>query len=196
MSAYSERVVEAMALMYALHAEQRRKGNGAPYITHLLAVAALVGEHGGGEDQFIAALLHDAVEDQGGLETLERIRHQFGNRVADFVLACSDAHGSPKPPWRERKEAHLAVMADAVPELKLILASDKLHNVRSMLTGLATGEDGFWEQFKGGKSGTLWYFNEALKALGQDWQHPLLTELAQSVQELHTRVSRVSTASA
>ena len=79
-----------------------------PYIAHLLAVTAIVLESGGDEETAIAALLHDAVEDQGGQPTLDRIRREFGERVARIVHECSDADGEPKPPWRFRKEQYLA----------------------------------------------------------------------------------------
>ena len=93
------------ALKYAsrLHAEQTRKGSDAPYISHLLAVAAIALEHGATDKEAIAALLHDAVEDQGGQETLDEIRRRYGNRVAGIVAACSDTDLSPKPPWRDRE---------------------------------------------------------------------------------------------
>src|SRR6266480_4106714 len=105
------------ALVYAtrLHREQRRKGSGTPYAAHLLGVASLVLEDGGAEDEAIAALLHDAVEDQGGQRTLRRIRQLFGERVARIVAACSDTDVTPKPPWRERKDAYIAHLRD--PEL-------------------------------------------------------------------------------
>jgi len=95
-----------LALQFAsgLHHSQCRKGTPVPYISHLMAVSALVLEAGGDEDLAIAALLHDAVEDQGGPPTLETIRRMFGDRVADVVMECSDTDREPKPPWRERKE--------------------------------------------------------------------------------------------
>jgi len=95
------------ALLYAthVHAGQVRKATRIPYITHLLAVAASVAEHGGDEDRVIAALLHDAPEDQGGEGRLEDIRVRFGEAVARIVKACSDTFEDPKPPWRPRKEA-------------------------------------------------------------------------------------------
>ena len=98
------------ALVYAsqLHASQRRKSSDIPYIAHLLAVTALVLEQGADEDEAIAALLHDAVEDQGGAPVREEIRRRFGRRVADIVDGCTDAETIPKPPWRERKESYLA----------------------------------------------------------------------------------------
>jgi (p)ppGpp synthase/HD superfamily hydrolase len=82
---------------------QARKGNRVPYLSHLLAVAGLVLENGGDEDQAIAALLHDGPEDQGGEATLIEIRERFGTRVADIVAACTDTFVTPKPPWRTRK---------------------------------------------------------------------------------------------
>ena len=103
------------------------------------------------KDQFIAALLHDAVEDQGGLSTLERIRAGFGDCVAEYVQACSDAVTSPKPPWRERKTAHLADMARSEPGIKLILAADKLHNARAIMADLHTVGNAVWDRFNGGK---------------------------------------------
>ena len=120
---YTKRVVDAFALMFELHGRQARKGSGTPYIGHLMATAAAVAHHGGDEDQFIAALLHDAVEDQGGRATLEGIRQGFGGRVARLVLGCSDSDAQPKPPWRERKERYVAAAAEAPAELKLIIAA-------------------------------------------------------------------------
>src|SRR5215468_3319350 len=94
------------ALVYAreTHAEQMRKGTDIPYVSHLLAVASLVLEDGGDEDEAIAALLHDAVEDQGGDQRLNDVRSRFGDRVAAIVESCSDSSEQPKPPWRTRKE--------------------------------------------------------------------------------------------
>src|SRR3954468_2455677 len=100
---YSKRFEDALVYAAHVHADQFRKGTSIPYVTHLLAVAAIVGEHGGSEDQVIAALLHDAPEDQGGETRLADIRERFGATVADIVHACSDTFETPKPPWRERK---------------------------------------------------------------------------------------------
>src|SRR5207247_10818469 len=106
------------ALRYAaeVHRTQFRKGTAIPYVSHLLAVCSLVLEDGGGEDEAIAALLHDAVEDQGGRGRLEEIRRLFGDHVADIVEGCTDADTIPKPPWRERKEAYIAHFRSATPE--------------------------------------------------------------------------------
>ena len=117
---YGPRFDDALPYAARLHRDQVRKGSGIPYITHLLAVAAIVGEHGGGEDEVIAALLHDAVEDQGGQPRLEEIRARYGDAVAAIVWGCTDADTIPKPPWRARKEAYVAHLADASPGVRLV----------------------------------------------------------------------------
>ena len=181
---YTSRVVDAMALMFQLHETQLRKGNAVPYITHLLAVAAIVGEYGGDEEQFIAALLHDAVEDQGGQETLARIREQFGERVAEMVWACSDTDVLPKPPWRARKESYIAAVAHEPPAVKLISAADKLHNIRTTIMDLRIHGTVIWDRFQGGMDGSLWYYREVFNALAHDWSHPVLEDLEDAVANL------------
>src|SRR5436305_1156167 len=99
---YGPRFEEALLYAARVHAVQRRKGTAIPYVTHLLAVAAIVGENGGTEDEVIAALLHDAVEDQGGEARLADVRARFGVEVAAIVWGCTDAEAIPKPPWRAR----------------------------------------------------------------------------------------------
>jgi GTP pyrophosphokinase len=143
-----------------LHGDQARKGGRIPYVAHLLAVTAIVLENGGDEDLAIAALLHDAVEDQGGAPTLAEIRADFGDRVADIVEACSDTDEIPKPPWRKRKEAYLAHLQDSAPDVLLVSLADKLHNARSLLMDYrAVGPD-LWERFNAGRDGQLWYYRE------------------------------------
>ena len=87
----SSRFTSALAYAAELHQEQERKVSGVPYVAHLLRVAGIVLEYGGNEDEAIAALLHDAVEDQGGMPVLDEIRRRFGDTVAETVLGCSDA---------------------------------------------------------------------------------------------------------
>lgn len=181
---YSERVRDALDLAFTLHSGQTRKGSGTPYIVHLLGVAAQVGVHGGNEDQFIAALLHDAVEDQGGLPTLERIRGQFGDRVADLVLKCSDSTDAPKPPWRARKEAYLARLAGEPPELKIIVVADKLDNARSIVRDMRQCGAAVWDRFTGKREGSLWYYQAIPAALESGWEHPLLDELRAAIAEM------------
>ncbi len=172
--AYSQRVGEALTLAAELHAEQLRKGTSIPYVSHLVAVAALVMEDGGSEETVIAALLHDAVEDQGGDATAERIRQQFGDDVADIVVACSDAApdpGAEKAPWRDRKRHHLETMADMTDAAILVTAADKLHNVEATLYDVRTDGPAVWDRFKAGRDGFLWYHGEVLKTLEKRSPH-------------------------
>lgn len=183
---FSDRLAQAFAFAHDLHRHQKRKKTEIPYITHLMAVAALVGEFGGDEEQVTAALLHDAVEDQGGCDTLALVRREFGDTVANYVDGCTDAYTDPKPPWRERKEAFLAATRTARPELRLIVTADKLHNTLSMLRDYREIGEALWERFSAGRDGTLWYVQAAVEALGDGWDHPILRELAEAVERLRT----------
>jgi (p)ppGpp synthase/HD superfamily hydrolase len=156
---------DALAYAAQLHAKQKRKGSDTPYISHLLAVAAIVLEHGGKEKEAITALLHDAVEDQGGQATLDKIRHRYGKRVAEIVAACSDTDESPKPPWRDRKEAFVKRLRTEPYSVRLVVAADKLHNVRDVLRNYRFHGDDIWSQFKGGRDGTLWYYRAVIETL-------------------------------
>lgn len=181
---YSKRIVEAMALMYELHARQVRKASDVPYITHPMAVAALVGQFGGGEDQFIAALLHDAPEDQGGRPTLDLIQNRFGDRVAEYVLGCSDTLQDPKPPWKERKEAFIKRTANAPEDLRLIIACDKLHNLQCIIRDIRQQGRSVWERFTGRRMGTLWYYENMLDVLSKNWDHDMVCELRELFEQL------------
>jgi len=167
------------ALVYAaeLHANQRRKGSQEPYIGHLLGVASLVLQHGGDEDEAIAALLHDAVEDQGGRPTLRAIRRKFGKRVAAIVEGCSDTFEIPKPPWPERKKRHLAKVRRASASVRLVTAADKLDNARAILADYRVVGDRLWSRFNGGKQGTLRYYRSLVEALRAADSNPLVEEL-------------------
>ena len=180
----SPRLSDAFALARALHANQTRKGSGIPYITHLMSVAALVGEYGGNEDQMIAALLHDAVEDQGGRPTLRRIRTAFGDAVANLVDGCSDADTVPKPPWRARKQAFIDQTRSAAPPLKLVIAADKLHNLLSIARDVENHGPEVWNRFRGKRDGTVWYHEEIVRALAENWEHPILAPLAEAVERM------------
>ncbi len=120
----TERFDDAFGFAHRLHRAQPRKGTSIPYISHLMTVAALVIETGGDEDQAIAALLHDAVEDKGGADTLEKIRATFGETVAMIVSDCTDAWTEPKPPWRARKEAYLLALPDKPQRSLLVSLAD------------------------------------------------------------------------
>jgi (p)ppGpp synthase/HD superfamily hydrolase len=178
------RFEEAFALANQLHQDHVRKGSEAPYISHLLSVTALVLQDGGDEDEAIAALLHDAVEDQGGEKTLALIRKRFGNKVAEIVYECSDAFTTPKPPWQERKEGHIERLKEASPATCRVMLADKLHNARAILREFREKGDAAWELSKGGKEGMLWYFHTIHEVLGETNQGYLWQELGRVIEEL------------
>ena len=180
----SSRFTDALAFAAQLHAGQFRKGTSIPYVAHLLGVASLVIEQGGTEDEAIAALLHDSVEDQGGAATREEIRRRFGDAVAVIVDGCTDTAERPKPPWRKRKERYLAHLRTASPSVRRVTAADKLHNARAILADYRAAGEAVWKRFGGGRDGTLWYYRalvDALRAAGSD---AVVEELDRTVTEL------------
>jgi (p)ppGpp synthase/HD superfamily hydrolase len=152
------RFMKAFEFAAAKHAGQTRKASTIPYIAHLMGVASLVLEAGGDEDLAIAALLHDVVEDCGGVPMLKEVRRRFGSRVAKVVDGCTDSYGDPKPPWRERKENYIAHLKTADADTRLVSAADKLNNVRSIVSDYRAIGESIWSRFNGGRDGTLWYY--------------------------------------
>jgi (p)ppGpp synthase/HD superfamily hydrolase len=178
------RFCEAVEYAVQLHAGQRRKGSDTPYIAHLLSVTALVLEHGASEDEAIAALLHDAIEDQGGAPVREEIRRRFGPVVAAIVDGCSDSDTIPKPPWRERKEKFLAQLPSAGRSVHLVTAADKLHNTRSLVDDYRELGESLWDRFSGGRAGTLWYYRAVVDLLISLLPGSLVEKLDSAVSEL------------
>jgi len=166
------RLADALAFAIQKHGSQMRKGTAIPYITHLMAVSSIVGESGGGEDEMIAALLHDAVEDGGGAPVLAEIRARFGDAVAGIVAGCTDDDsGGEKAPWLERKRAYLAHLASAPLPVLRVSCADKLHNARSIQRDLRDHGPVVWQRFKADREGTLWYYRSLARifaALVQD----------------------------
>lgn len=175
-----DRIEQAYLLASELHRGQRRKRSGIPYVFHLMAVAALVAEYGGDEDQIVAAFLHDAIEDAGGPRAREIIRDRFGDRVVALVDGCTDSEEEPKPPWRPRKEAYVARLREEPGDVRLVSVADKVHNCRSIVAALRAREE-IWSKFQGGKAGCLWYYREILAAAGDGWDHPILSELERTI---------------
>lgn len=177
------------ALVFAnqLHRQQMRKGSGVPYMSHLLSVAALVLEDGGSEDEAIAALLHDAVEDQGGTATRHVIYQQFGNMVCTIVDGCTEIAAIPHPPWRERKEAYLSNLCQASPAVVRVSLADKLHNARSILADYHRQGSAIWQRFKTGKPGTLWFYNSFLDIVRDKTQSPMVKELENVITVLRSQ---------
>lgn len=180
----SQRFSEALTYAARLHADQTRKGSGVPYISHLLAVCALVLENGGDEDQAIAALLHDAAEDQGGYATIADIRTRFGARVARMVAELSDTFETPKPPWRKRKQDYLAHLPSAPAETWLVSLADKVHNARTILADYHDMGPEIWHRFNQGREGTLWYYRTLADLFLQMTSGFLADELDRVVREL------------
>lgn len=181
------RFLAAVELASQVHGRQRRKGTRIPYLAHLLVVAGLVLEDGGGEDEVIAAMLHDAVDDGGDPAMLERIAHSFGPRVAEIVEACSEhAHGEPKGPWRERKERYLAhlpaVHDDGVLRVSL---ADKVHNGRSIVRVLRSEGDALWARFATKTADdVLWFYGTLAEFFAERRPGPLTADLQSAVAEL------------
>lgn len=174
------------ALIYAtqLHAKQTRKTSGVPYIVHLLSVAALVLESGGTEEEAIAGLLHDAVEDQGGKTTREEIRQRFGETIIAIVDGCTEWDTQPKPPWKERKKKFLENLRCASLSVRRVSLADKLHNARSLLADLRQYGSGIWQHFKAGKEGTLWYYQQLQQIYSGTDSDFMTQEFSKVVQEL------------
>ena len=171
------------------HSGQTRKASTIPYIAHLMGVASLVLEFGGDEDMAIAALLHDVVEDCGGVPMLREIRRRFGSRVAKIVDGCTDSYRDPKPPWRERKQTYLRHLKKAEAETRLVSAADKLNNVRSILSDYRELGESIWKRFNGGREGTLWYYRSLLEEFLRQKPSRLMTEFDLAVRELEASAS-------
>ncbi len=181
----SSRFETALAFAARLHRDQLRNDTAIPYVSHLLGAASLALEHGADEDEAIAALLHDAVEDQGGTSTLETIGLLFGDKVAEVVRACSDNDGDgEKLPWKQRKVAYLEHLQHATASTRLVSASDKLHNARSILSDLRQDGEGVWSRFSSSKPEILWYYRSLAAEFRTGIPKGLADELAAVVSEM------------
>lgn len=188
----TERFDEALAYASTVHRAQRRKGSETPYVAHLLGVSALAIDAGADEDQAIAALLHDAVEDQGGVARLDDIRKRFGDRVAAIVSDCSDSDTLPKPPWRERKERYINSLSGKSSDSLLVSLCDKIYNAEAILSDLLTDGEQVWDRFRGGKEGTLWYYQAIAAAFEQCRPGHLSRKLSRLVADMHAHAGMTS----
>jgi len=186
----SPRFLSALNYATSLHARQFRKGTKIPYISHLYSVAALVMEAGGTEAEVTAALLHDAVEDQGGAPILALIRDQFGVKVADIVNGCTDdipEADKPKKPWRIRKEAYIAHLGKASCSVRLVSNADKLHNARCILKDYKELGEALWQRFNASRDDILWYYLALADIFLQNpTNRQLATELGETVALLNS----------
>jgi GTP pyrophosphokinase len=176
----SPRFAEAMRGAADLHATQMRKGTRIPYIAHLLGVASIALHYGAGEDEAIAALLHDAIEDAprelGANWVRNWIRFRFGERVLTIVEGCTDADVTPKPSWLTRKRDYVARVVHEPASVILVSASDKLHNATAVLTDFREIGDELWPRFNrdAGKSGVIGYYRGLVTAYRATRHHPRL----------------------
>ena len=181
----TDRFDDALTFASRLHRKQLRNGTKIPYVSHLLGVTAIALEIGADEDQAIAALLHDAVEDQGGAPMLEEIRARFGPRVAEIVNHCTDTDADPKPPWRARKEAYIASLAHKPRSSLLVSLADKIHNAGAIVADLRMHGDRLWDRFTGRRDGTLWYYAALARAFEEHLPSPFVARLRASVDNMH-----------
>jgi (p)ppGpp synthase/HD superfamily hydrolase len=186
-----DRFHHALGFAQRLHAKQVRKHSGVSYYSHLLSVCALVMESGGTEDECIAALLHDALEDQahvypGGAETLSRaIAEHYGDGVLFIVRGCTDSEAHPKPAWRVRKEGFLTRLSEAPHSVRVVANADKLHNARCVLRDHLDLGSALWRHFAGGRDGTLWYYDALANILGDDPRLRFGPDLVDVVERIH-----------
>ncbi len=191
----TDRFDRGLQLAAGHHRAQLRKGTEIPYVSHLLGVTSLVLEMGGSEDEAIAALLHDAVEDGGGEPMLARIRAEFGDDVARIVRANSDTIVEPKPPWLARKQDYVASISGKRPDELRVSLADKLHNTRAIVRDFRTHGNVVWERFTAGERGVRWYYRAMYDALSARRSElgpaaaPVLDDLGWTVDELDRLVS-------
>jgi len=185
---YSDRLIAAMAAAAQIHGIQARKGTTIPYLSHLLGTCAIALDYGANEDEAIAALLHDAIEDGEPTEAARMTVWSFGEEVGRIVEGCTDADTHPKPPWRERKEKYLESLASKDRSILLVSASDKLHNARSIVRDLRVVGEDLWERFSAPRDQTLWYYRSLVTGYRGNPAHTpaLIDELDRTVTEMET----------
>jgi GTP pyrophosphokinase len=167
MNIATPRFLDALQFAVVTHACDQRKGSGVPYVSHLLQVCGLVLMDGGNEEEAIAALLHDCLEDHGDTVSFDSLRARFGEEVAAIVRACTDTpasyEGGEKPPWRARKEQYLQHLKLASPSAVRVSISDKVDNIRAIVADYRLVGEALWSRFKAGREGQRWYFHSLLK---------------------------------
>jgi (p)ppGpp synthase/HD superfamily hydrolase len=186
----SPRMYEALEQAFKLHGRDVRKSSQVPYLAHLLHVCALVLQDGGAEDEAVAALLHDALEDKPEKINRNKIRRRFGEKVLELVQICTDTpenyKGGTKPPWRERKDAYLKRVSSEPPNLLRVTIADKIDNARAILVDHRRFGDELWNRFNAGKKEVQWYYDASVKAYRKAGvTGPLLKELKQLVGEIN-----------
>jgi (p)ppGpp synthase/HD superfamily hydrolase len=181
MATLTGRFDEAVRYAREVHAEQRRKATSTPYIAHLLGVSSIVLDDGGNEDEAIAALLHDAAEDQGGRARLEDIRSRSGDAVARIVEDCTDSWETPKKPWAERKRAYAEHARTLPPSSLRVSVADKVHNAYAILRDLRNEGESVWDRFNAPADDVISYYQSLLRAYREAGGGKLVDELERIV---------------
>lgn len=186
---------EALALALRVHGDDTRKGKTTPYVSHLLGVSSLVLMDGGSEDEAIAALLHDTLEDHPDLVTTEMLRTNFGDTVLEIVESCTDTprgfEGGVKPPWRERKERYIAHLGHASNGARRVALADKLYNARDLLADLRREGPSTWARFNAGPADQVWYLRSVLEGMrGAGKKGVLMDEYERVVSDLALLVEK------
>ena len=188
-SVVTDRFLEALNYATQIHAHDVRKGTRIPYIAHLLSVCSLVLADGGSEDEAIAGLLHDTLEDHPELVPPLELERRFGPRVRSLVEGCTDTPpgyaGGPKPSWRERKLRYLAHLRDGPADDLRVSLADKLDNARAILADYTQIGEALWSRFSAGRGEQLWYYRAVVETL-RERRPPgrLLEQLERCVAEL------------
>ena len=188
----SPKFTEAVGYALDAHRTQARKKTEIPYAAHVLAVASLVLEMEADEDEAIAALLHDVIEDAGAHHAVE-IERRFGRGVLAIVRANSDTDQQPKPPWLERKRAYIAGIATKTPAAVRVSIADKLHNARSILSDLRDHGPAVWAKFSAPAEDQRWYYTELVRLLSARHDGPTVRELQRVVAELVAEIDAAGT---
>lgn len=189
-----DRFAEALAYAARLHATQTRKAKETPYVAHLLGVTSLAIDAGADEDEAIAAVLHDAVEDQGGEATRAEIERRFGARVASLVVSLSDSlvdtrTGEKREPWQMRKDRYIAHLREADHSVRLVAACDKLHNLRELLEDHRRLGDEVWSHFSAGPEKQLWFYRSVVGVLTEGQSTFLAERLREALSELEEKLA-------
>ena len=181
----TERIANALSLAVKAHDGQKRKGTNIPYVAHPMGVAAIALDYGATEDQAIAALLHDVLED-GGAHFAPVIRERFGEAVLAIVEGCTDgvpdAQGK-KADWKERKLQYLDHLETASAEILLVSGADKLHNARAIVSDLQSIGSAVFDRFTAKRDGTLWYYRQ-LAGIFSRRSAPMAKQLDVAVAEM------------
>jgi (p)ppGpp synthase/HD superfamily hydrolase len=190
-----DRLSSALAFALEHHGDQTRKGKTVPYVAHLLQVAGLVFEHGGGMDEAVAGLLHDTVEDCEEVD-IEAVRERFGAAVAAIVASCTDTLEGDTPekksPWKQRKLAYIEHLREAGQPARLVSACDKLHNLSDILSDLRLDGPVTLERFSAEPRQLLWYYEGVREATDPDLPDSLRSQLDHAIAEFRRHVEAIA----